>query len=343
MTNIAITEEQNTKTNRVDEMRNHLRLAAEGLAIINMEYERVATGDRVYATFPHVGTAADVQLKARKDTYRTVLDICGYLTITKWVEQAHVLPVTETDVMKMLTTVHMGLKVAEQMLERITAMGWIAAPQELNKELAGVYLSAQKTALQHSLEMCDSLTLFRYMAELSVDAPMSNSGVYVELRWVDTPWGSRYEAYRTSGYRAGRPISHGMTETPIRFLTELEAIAWLQETGYSLDPAYLAERQVRLALRPNPFVTSTSVFEAEVTWFWSQAVLHDFDYKDKVEKAILAELKLVEGKYGVQHDTSACFQWEGYRLTGPSLAAVEAAALELATVLRQFKDVEPLF
>lgn len=96
------------------------------------------------------------------------------------------------------------------------------------------------------------------------------------------------------------------------------------------------------AAKGNPFVTSETVHVAQVSYFWTAEKLHDTDYHlgvyDAVRKAVA---KAVE-KHDVVQNTSHAGQWEGVELFGSSLAAVNAAANDVARVLGRFKGVRPL-
>ena len=61
------------------------------------------------------------------------------------------------------------------------------------------------------------------------------SGVYVQIKPIETATGVRFQAEITSGYRAGKLICHAMTDIPVHWLNTEDAEHWLKETGYTVD------------------------------------------------------------------------------------------------------------
>jgi hypothetical protein len=87
------------------------------------------------------------------------------------------------------------------------------------------------------------------------------------------------------------------------------------------------------------FLEVRTIHEAEVTWWWKDSVLHDQDYRIKVNDSMNAKVKELEKKYDVLNDTRYCCQWEGVLLHGPDRDKVMAAGRELAQHLARYKHV----
>lgn len=95
-------------------------------------------------------------------------------------------------------------------------------------------------------------------------------------------------------------------------------------------------------MREGAFVTITTIYQAEVSWWWIDEKLHDVDYTIKVNDSMNAKVNEIIDKYDVYEDASYCCQWEGKMLVGDNLSNVEAAGNELAAHLKRFKGVIPL-
>lgn len=93
-----------------------------------------------------------------------------------------------------------------------------------------------------------------------------------------------------------------------------------------------------------PFVDVSvrTVYEAELTWWWRENVLHDTEYHIKVNDSMAAKVDKLERKYNVTNDTRYCCQWEGVLLTGGDRKNVKDAAAELARHLARFKSIVSL-
>lgn len=93
----------------------------------------------------------------------------------------------------------------------------------------------------------------------------------------------------------------------------------------------------------NPFVTSETVHCAQVSYFWTDEKLHQTDYQLSVHDAVDKAVEKATKKHDVVQNTSFTCQWEGVEFEGESLAAVTAAANDVAKVLGRFKGVRPLW
>ncbi|KWU23447.1 hypothetical protein [Burkholderia cenocepacia] len=90
------------------------------------------------------------------------------------------------------------------------------------------------------------------------------------------------------------------------------------------------------------FLDVRTTYEAEVSWWWKEPVLHDSDYHIRVNDSMEAKMKALEQKYDVKNDTRYCCQFEGMLLYGADREQVAAAGLELARHLARFKHIFPL-
>jgi hypothetical protein len=90
------------------------------------------------------------------------------------------------------------------------------------------------------------------------------------------------------------------------------------------------------------FISVVTVHQAQVSWWWTAAKLHDTDYHIRVNESVAAKVRELESKYDVQDDTRYCCQGEGHLLMSESREQVEAAANELARYLAKFRGLAPL-
>lgn len=95
--------------------------------------------------------------------------------------------------------------------------------------------------------------------------------------------------------------------------------------------------------KSNPFVTSETVHCAQVSYWWTSEKLHQTDYQIGVHDAVDKAVEKAAKKYDVVRNTSFTCQWEGVEFEGGSMAAVTAAANDVAKVLGRFKGVRPLW
>ena len=105
----------------------------------------------------------------------------------------------------------------------------------------------------------------------------------------------------------------------------------------------LGVSQHESTLKPvNSFVSADTVYRADVTWSWSERKIHDSDYCVMVENAVNQAVKIAESKHNVLENKSYGCQWEGVQFMGYDQGRVMAAANDVALVLAQFPDAEPL-
>lgn len=97
-----------------------------------------------------------------------------------------------------------------------------------------------------------------------------------------------------------------------------------------------------MAITATRFLASSTVHQADVTWWWAEDKVHDSDYTIMVNDSMRQKAKELEREFDVTDDTRYCCQWEGIQLLGEDKAKVDAAGLQLARHLARFKGVIPL-
>lgn len=91
------------------------------------------------------------------------------------------------------------------------------------------------------------------------------------------------------------------------------------------------------------FISVETIHSAEISWWWSDSVINDWDYKLSVNEAIDDAVRGVERRFdSVRSNSGYRCQFEGVELRSGDLEDLQDAALEIAATLRQFKEVKPL-